>query len=150
MKEIIESKINEIIVILDKVSRYLIEQKNCKTYTVDNSYNNIITSADIISNEIIIQGLYDLFGNINIVSEELDFILNRKIFLNESHFFLLDPLDGTRSFINNEEFSINLSFCIEKEAKISFVTLPMDNKIYFNYNNDIFIYDIMIKKINKI
>ena len=54
-----------------------------------------ITKADLESNDIICKSLEKEFPNIPVISEE-----NRIRDYKESVFFLVDPLDGTKEFIN--------------------------------------------------
>jgi 3'(2'), 5'-bisphosphate nucleotidase len=73
------------------------------------SDNTPVTIADKASSKIIDDGLQKLFPKINIIDEEnkVPEFEERK---NWERFFLIDPLDGTKEFINqNGEFCINLA-----------------------------------------
>lgn len=65
-----------------------------------------VTKADIIANEIIINGLQKL-SNYPIVTEESPVSYNER--KNWTKFWLVDPLDGTKDFIaKNGEFTVNI------------------------------------------
>jgi 3'(2'), 5'-bisphosphate nucleotidase len=73
------------------------------------SDNSPLTEADIASNNIIIGGLKQLTPNIPILSEESAEISwkERKQW---NYYWLIDPLDGTKEFINrNGEFTVNIA-----------------------------------------
>ena len=66
--------------------------------------NTPVTKADLAANKILTEGLKKLEPKIPIVSEEDKFSLN--IPKTNKVFWLIDPLDGTKEFINkNNEFN---------------------------------------------
>ena len=70
------------------------------------SDNTPVTKADIESNKIILKILRKQFPGIPIISEEEKY--NKNKVYNE--FILIDPLDGTKEFINkNGEFTVNIA-----------------------------------------
>ena len=85
-----------------------------------------LTIADKLSNDMIINRL--LKFNIPILSEESKFIPyeERK---NWQYYWLLDPLDGTKEFINkNGEFTINLALMFINKPIWGIVSAPFFNK----------------------
>lgn len=86
-----------------------------------------VTQADLLVNTFLIQQLAQYYPEIPVLSEE-----------NEHHarhlwseYWLLDPLDGTKEFINQTgEFTINLSFMKNGEALISALAVPMQQVVY--------------------
>ena len=90
-----------------------------------------ITNADKASNHYILSQLKYNFPNIPIISEESE---NDQI-LRERNFFLVDPLDGTKEFLNmNDEFSVNIGYVENHKAILGTVSLPAKNKIYWTKN----------------
>ena len=64
--------------------------------------NTPVTTADEKANEMILRALSQQFPNIPAISEESE---NRV--LNQKTFFIVDPLDGTKGFLNKtNNFSI--------------------------------------------
>ena len=83
--------------------------------------------ADESSNNIIIQGLKRITPEIQIVSEET--FKNNISY--EDRYWLIDPLDGTKEFINrNGDFSVNISFIHDYQSIFGLVQRPTDMKIW--------------------
>ncbi|MCY1720802.1 hypothetical protein OU798_10630 [Prolixibacteraceae bacterium Z1-6] len=71
--------------------------------------NSPVTRADKASSKIINNGLKTLFTDIPVLDEE-NLIPAYHVRTNWEHYFLVDPLDGTKEFIKrNGEFCINLA-----------------------------------------
>ena len=67
-----------------------------------------LTEADLASNKFIINSLFDLDLDIPTLSEES--LVNWDIRKNWTKYWLVDPLDGTKEFINqNGEFTVNIA-----------------------------------------
>ena len=91
-----------------------------------------LTLADESSNNIIIEGLKRITPEIQIVSEET---FNNNIFC-EDGYWLIDPLDGTKEFINrNGDFSVNISFIYMHQTIFGIVQRPTDMKIWTSLDN---------------
>ena len=86
-----------------------------------------LTLADESSNNIIIEGLKRITPEIQIISEES---FNNDISY-EDGYWLIDPLDGTKEFINrNGDFSVNISFIYMHQTIFGIVQRPTDMKIW--------------------
>ena len=86
-----------------------------------------LTLADESSNNIIIEGLKRITPEIQIISEET---FNNNISY-EDGYWLIDPLDGTKEFINrNGDFSVNISFIYMHQTIFGIVQRPADMKIW--------------------
>ena len=71
-----------------------------------------VTLADKIAEETIINGLVKLFPEIPRIAEE-SFTHDTKLPATNSPFFLIDPLDGTKQFVNREgEFTVNVALSL--------------------------------------
>ena len=87
-----------------------------------------ITKADLESNDIICKSLEKEFPNIPVISEE-----NRIRDYKESIFFLVDPLDGTKEFINkNGEFTVNIGLIIDNISRLGVIEIPVTGVQYFS------------------
>jgi len=88
-----------------------------------------LTKADTESNEYICEKLKELY-NIPIISEEnYDEYDIRKGF---SEFFLVDPLDGTKEFIErNGEFTVNIAYMKNKRPVMGVIYLPVCETTFF-------------------
>lgn len=88
-----------------------------------------ITKADLIVNQILIEGISNLTPDIPLISEEITDNLQR---LGSSKVWILDPIDGTREFIKkNPEFAISLGFVEEGRAKFGFVLNPATRELIY-------------------
>ena len=89
-----------------------------------------LTQADLAAHEIIVAGLSALTPDIPIISEESEppkFAVRQSW----STYWLVDPLDGTKEFVNrNGEFTVNIALIENGVATYGIVGVPVQNKIY--------------------
>ena len=92
--------------------------------------NTPVTKADLAANKILTDGIKKLFPKIPIVSEEDENSFNNSRKL--STFWIIDPLDGTKEFINKrDEFTCNLALIENSSPTLGFVSVPVKKLIYF-------------------
>ena len=105
-----EEKLRSVFKLLVSAGNSILDFYNSSDFDTHlKSDNSPVTSADKTSSKIINQELSRLYPTIPILDEENQ-IPDYKVRKNWSHFFLVDPLDGTKEFIKkNGEFSINLA-----------------------------------------
>ena len=90
-----------------------------------------LTQADMASNRQIEQGLRALTPNIPVLSEEsaLPAFAERSQW---ETYWLVDPLDGTKEFVNrNGEFTVNIALIEKNRPVFGVVHIPVHNKTYF-------------------
>lgn len=83
-----------------------------------------VTKADLQANEIIVQGLQVLTPEIPIISEELTELpfTERKKW---TQYWLIDPLDGTKEFIERtDEFTVNIALIENGKPILGIVYAP--------------------------
>lgn len=87
-----------------------------------------VTKADLSSHEIICKELSKLKLDIPILSEEdKDFSSTKET----RTFWLIDPLDGTKEFINkNGEFTVNIALVEKGIPVLGIVSLPATKEVY--------------------
>ncbi len=96
--------------------------------------NSPLTSADIKVNEIAVTGLQKLFPNVEIISEEL--YNSNYIFKNKNYFWLIDPIDGTKEFINKRpNFTVNFALIKHNSPIFGLISQPTTGTIWYNFNN---------------
>ena len=97
-----------------------------------------LTKADKKSNEIILDSLKKISKDIPIISEET-FNEDQIKSLDETY-WLIDPLDGTKEFINKtDEFTVNIALINNKKVIFGIVGAPVTGKIWHGSifdNND--------------
>ena len=98
--------------------------------------NSPLTLADRLANQLIERMLQKHFPNTPILSEEGKQISYEKRRSWEA-FFLVDPLDGTKEFINrNGEFTVNIALVVDQSPVLGVVHAPALEKTYFGSHKD--------------
>ena len=122
---------------------YLAGEKILEIYNDDNYKSSIeikkdaspLTIADKASNNVIINSLKKINTKIPILSEEekeIDFS-SRKDW---NRFWLVDPLDGTKEFINrNGEFTVNIALIEDSSPVMGVVYAPVKKKLWYGLKN---------------
>lgn len=93
--------------------------------------NSPLTEADLASHRILVRGLSALTPNIPVLSEESTDVPweERKQW---ERYWLVDPLDGTKEFINrNGEFTVNVAFIENGVAALGVVSAPVLNCTWY-------------------
>lgn len=95
------------------------------------SDNSPLTKADKKAHEIISAGLMKLQPDLPMISEE-GAHLPYEIRKNWRTYWLVDPLDGTKEFINrNGEFTVNIALIEDGYPIIGVVGQPVEERIYY-------------------
>ena len=90
-----------------------------------------VTPADLAANKYIVERLRELAPEIAIVSEENSDADNAKA-RDEGTFWLVDPLDGTKSYIKKTgEFTVNIALIENGETTGGAIFVPVKNVGYF-------------------
>jgi len=93
--------------------------------------NTPVSNGDIEVNKILTKKISEITPNIAIVSEENSAHKNDK---NLKDFWLIDPIDGTRDYINNrDEFTLNAALILNKKPAIGIITAPAKKRIFYSY-----------------
>ena len=88
-----------------------------------------ITAADKAANEIIVNGLKECHPNIPILAEES---VDNPLRLKERFCFLVDPLDGTKEFIKeNDEFTVNIALTELGSPIGGVIYVPVYEELYY-------------------
>ncbi|MCB9030647.1 MAG: inositol monophosphatase [Deltaproteobacteria bacterium] len=84
-----------------------------------------VTEADLLANDLIVSKIRELFPDDGIISEELEFSAAEA---SKERVWVMDPLDGTNSFISGrDDFSILISCCVAGEAQFGVMYFPARN-----------------------
>ncbi|HKL64262.1 MAG TPA: 3'(2'),5'-bisphosphate nucleotidase CysQ [Woeseiaceae bacterium] len=89
-----------------------------------------ITAADRAAHDIIVQGLTRLTPGMPVLSEEdgMPFYGERSAW---QRYWLVDPLDGTKEFVNrNGEFTVNIALVEGHQSVLGVVHVPVQGKTY--------------------
>ena len=92
------------------------------------SDNTPVTNGDLEVNKIISKKINELTPDIQIITEETSYNKNNNL----KNFWLIDPIDGTRDYINNlEEFTINAGLILEQKPVAGLIFAPAKNNLFF-------------------
>lgn len=84
-----------------------------------------LTQADLASHRVIVDALRALTPDIPVLSEESSGITDRER-LSWPRYWLIDPLDGTKEFVNrNGEFTVNIALIDEHRPRMGVVHVPV-------------------------
>ena len=146
--------LESIIKISNKAGKKIIDIYNLSSNSLEVEYkddSSPLTVADKASNKIIVNGLEKLNYDIPVLSEEeqeVDFKLRKKWNI----FWLVDPLDGTKEFINrNGEFTVNIALIKDGNPIMGVVYAPVLKKTWYglvNYGSYLIHENNKPKKIN--
>ncbi|MBY0406945.1 MAG: 3'(2'),5'-bisphosphate nucleotidase CysQ, partial [Rickettsiales bacterium] len=90
--------------------------------------NSPVTDADIAANTLIVKALHAMAPEIPIIAEEDDELGQT----GHERFWLVDPLDGTRSFVRGEkEFTVNIGLIQNRSPVLGVIYVPPTQVMYF-------------------
>ena len=90
-----------------------------------------VTNADILAHNLIFTGLSTLDRNIPIVSEEQPKALSIKTMQNDIY-WIVDPIDGTRDFINRtDQFTVCIALIVNTKPFFGVVSAPALSLLYY-------------------
>lgn len=93
---------------------------------------SFLTQADSESHAIICEGLKKRYPEIPVISEESTEFHDYAARKNWDNFFLVDPLDGTKEFVNrNDEFTINIALIRHGQPVLGVINAPALDVIYY-------------------
>jgi len=94
-----------------------------------------LTEADLASNKFIIQSLLELDSTIPILTEES--IVDWSVRKHWLQYWLVDPLDGTKEFIKqNDEFTVNIALIENHLPVLGVIYAPALSTLYYAYKNN--------------
>ena len=95
------------------------------------SDNSPVTTADEKANEIILRVLEQRFPKIPAISEESE---NR--ILEIGRFFIIDPLDGTKGFLNKtNNFTVNIAYMNNWKPELGVIFSPISGELFYTSKN---------------
>lgn len=105
--------------------------------------NSPVTNADKEISDFIFEKLTKISPNIPVICEER----TTQNIPNEDQFWLIDPIDGTRSYIeNSDHFTINIALVVNNIVEYGFIYIPTTRILYYTDENK----KLVIEKNNQI
>ena len=91
--------------------------------------NSPVTQADLAAHQVIVESLRPLTPDIPVISEESK---SHAISDVSKPFWLVDPLDGTKSFIRGKgEFTVNIGVIEDGIPTIGVIYVPVERMMYY-------------------
>ena len=123
--------IDQILTIAEKAGKATLEIYDQEFSVEEKDDHSPLTEADKKSNEIILDGLIRQYPDIPYISEETKQTPyeDRREW---NHFWLIDPLDGTKEFIKkNGEFTINIALIENQIPVLGVIYVPVKDVFYY-------------------
>ena len=141
-KEINRKYLNEyFFFLLKKVNDDIIlkhfEKLNSDEIFTKSDKNDYVTIYDKKAEEYIIKEINKKFNSIKIIGEETTFQKNIDLsIINDDFYFTIDPIDGTKNYINkNENFCTMVTLIFRKKPTVCFIYYPLIKKYISSFEN---------------
>ncbi|MCG8370567.1 MAG: 3'(2'),5'-bisphosphate nucleotidase CysQ [Proteobacteria bacterium] len=125
-----KSLVEPVVALAEDAGRAILEVYSTDFEVQEKADESPLTQADLASHRWIDAGLKSLTPDIPIVSEEAglpEFEERRRW----KRCWIVDPLDGTREFVNrNGEFTVNIALIEDGRPVLGVVHVPVQNKTY--------------------
>ena len=125
-----KSLIDPVVALAEDAGRAILEVYSSDFEVQSKEDESPLTQADLASHHRIVAGLDALTPGMPIISEEsgLPDFEERSQWL---RYWLIDPLDGTREFVNrNGEFTVNIALIDNQKPVFGVVHVPIQDKTY--------------------
>ena len=125
-----KSLIDPVVALAEEAGRAILEVYSSDFDVESKDDESPLTQADLASNVCIITGLQAMTPDIPIISEEggLPEYEERSKW---QRYWLIDPLDGTKEFVNrNGEFTVNIALIDQGKPVLGVVHVPVQDKTY--------------------
>ena len=98
---------------------------------MDKADDSPLTQADLAAHRVLVAGLAELTPDIPVLSEEEkapEFAVRKSW----SRYWIIDPLDGTKEFVNrNGEFTVNVALIDGHQSVLGVVGVPVQDRVFF-------------------
>lgn len=129
----------DLIALARKAGKAVLDIYSRSDYTiVEKSDTSPLTEADLAANEILLHGLKSI-GDFPIISEEqpLADLEERKTW---ERFWLVDPIDGTREFIERSgDFTINIALIEDNKPVFGLIYVPVTDECFYGGDGKAFL-----------
>ena len=118
-----------------KYDQIIKDSNNKSNILINKNEYDPVTIADLKVNEIMIKNFNEIYKNINweILSEESVKINPNNININKDFVWVLDPLDGTKDFIQGTgNYAMHLALNYKKNPYLGFVLIPDKEELWIS------------------
>ncbi len=134
--DIVEYITSILIDVNDQVVLYYFNKLSPNDINTKTSSDDFVSIADKKSENFITKKLYNFLGITKIIGEESAFIDNENYLslLNEPLLWVIDPIDGTKNYINgNKNFCSMISLVKHSSPIASFIYKPLDRELIYAF-----------------
>jgi 3'(2'), 5'-bisphosphate nucleotidase len=131
-----QPKYAEVIALAKQAGDAILDIYNSSEYTtvIEKADNSPLTDADLAAHKILMAGLKSIL-DLPIISEESD-LPSKEDRDNWQQFWLIDPLDGTKEFIErNGEFTVNIALISNHEPVFGLIYAPVTDEVFYGGND---------------
>ena len=120
----------------DIILKHLEDLNSDEIYTKSDK-DDFVTIYDKRAEEYIIKEINKQFISIKIIGEETTFLKNIDFsIIDDDYYFTIDPIDGTKNYINkNENFCTMVSLILKKKPIACFIYYPLIKKYIYSFEN---------------
>ena len=121
-------------------SQILKDSDNKSNILENDNINNPVTTADLKVNQIIINKINEKYDGVNwqILSEENAKITNNNCDITSDWVWILDPLDGTKDFIQGtQNYAMHLALNYKKKPYLGVVLIPEKEELWISNGKDV-------------
>ena len=94
-----------------------------------------VTDGDLAVDNILTKKIKNLTPGISIISEETVNLNNTN---KEKNFWLIDPIDGTKDYINKkDEYTINAALIMDLNPVLGIIYAPAKERLFFSYGKNL-------------
>ena len=94
-----------------------------------------VTDGDLAVDKLLTTKIKSLTPKIPVISEET---VNLNIKNEDQTFWLIDPIDGTRDYINKrDEYTLNAALIIDLKPALGIVYAPAKDRLFFSYGKNL-------------
>lgn len=120
--------VDKLKVIIKEAGKMALDYREAGLQVERKNDNSPVTNADKEISSFIHQHLLSLTPDIPVICEERDPVSVDK----KKSFWLIDPIDGTRSYISNKDsFTVNMAIVENAQASYGFVYQPTIDRLYY-------------------
>ena len=129
---IISKEVSETLLYYSQIVK---DSKNKSNILKNDNYDDPVTIADLKVNEIIIRRINEKYTNVDweILSEENVKIEKKNSYQNKNWLWVLDPLDGTKDFLQGTcNYAMHLSLNYKQNPYIGIVLIPEKDELWIS------------------
>ena len=126
--------------ILLKYAQIIKDSNNKSNILTNKNEEDPVTIADLKVNHMMIQNITEKYRNINweILSEENAKINLTKKIINKDFVWILDPLDGTKDFLQGTgNYAMHLALNYRNKPYLGFVLIPHKDELWISNNENV-------------